>query len=292
MVIPLTELQTIEFELLKQFLSVCSRMHLTYYLVCGSALGAVKYGGFIPWDDDIDVALPRKDYEIFCEEAPKILPEWCFLQNYRSDPQYYRLGSKLRDSRTTYVEIMAERLSINHGVFIDVFPLDGQWKTQKEHRTFRHKLAVFEAARRVRLHYNRLSPANIGMVRTNWYWLLFRLFGYKKNTAAEIEAFDRYISSFSTEESDIWCNHANSTSPLEYAPKEQYGEGVWKTFEGIPVLVPSQYDAYLSQKYGNWRSGVPPDQQQGHHHYVKCDLHRPFADYIDSNRKGGGNHDL
>lgn len=77
----MTELQEIEFGLLQQFLSICEQLNLTYYLVCGSALGAVKYGGFIPWDDDIDVALPRKDYEIFCRKAPQILPEWCFLQN-------------------------------------------------------------------------------------------------------------------------------------------------------------------------------------------------------------------
>lgn len=282
----MTELQEIEFGLLRQFLSICEQLNLTYYLVCGSALGAVKYGGFIPWDDDIDVALPRKDYEIFCSKAPQILPEWCFLQNYHSEPQYYLLGSKLRDSRTTYIEMMADRLKINHGVFIDIFPLDGQWRTEREHQMFRKKRAIFEAARRVRLNYNRLSPQNLGMVRANWYWLLFRLFGYKHDTAAETAAFDRFISSFSTDGSDIWCNHANSTSPLEYAPKEQYGDGVWLKFEGIPVRIPAQYDAYLTQKYGDWRGGIPPDQQYGHHRYVICDLHRPFTEYTDTGEKG------
>lgn len=76
----MTELQEIEVGLLQQFLSICEKLNLTYYLVCGSALGAVKYGGFIPWDDDIDVALPRKDYERFCREAPELLPEWCFCK--------------------------------------------------------------------------------------------------------------------------------------------------------------------------------------------------------------------
>ena len=70
----MTELQTVELELLRQFLAVCEREGLTYYMVCGSALGAVKYGGFIPWDDDIDVALPRADYERFCRVAPGLLP--------------------------------------------------------------------------------------------------------------------------------------------------------------------------------------------------------------------------
>ena len=150
---------------------------------------------------------------------------------------------------------------------------------------FRKKRAIFEAARRVRLNYNRLSPQNIGMVRTNWYWLLFRLFGYKHDTSAETAAFDNYISSFSTDDSNTWCNHANSTSPLEYAPKEQYGNGVWMKFEGISVRVPAQYDAYLTQKYGDWRGGIPPDEQYGHHHYVRCDLHRPFTEYIDTGEK-------
>lgn len=279
----MTDLQAVEFELLKQFIAVCEELKLTYYLVCGSALGAVKYKGFIPWDDDIDVALPRKDYEIFCNEAPKKLPEWCFLQNYHTERKYYRIGSKLRDSRTTYIECMAENLDINHGVFIDIFPLDGQWKTKTEEKIFKKKLADFEAARRVRLRYHRLSPQNIFMLRTNLYRLLFLLFGYKSNTAKEAEAFDKYIASFKTENSDIWCNHANSTSVLEYAPKEQYGEGTWLTFEGMPVRVPEKYDEYLTQKYGDWRAEPEKAEQKGHHFYTKCDLDKPFTEYINKN---------
>lgn len=179
----MTELQTVELELLRQFLAVCEREGLTYYMVCGSALGAVKYGGFIPWDDDIDVALPRADYERFCRVAPGLLPDWCFLQNYRSEPLYYRLGSKLRDSRTTFAEVMAERLDIHHGVFIDIFPLDVQWRSPADEREFRRRQAVFEAARRVRLHYRRLSPENLPMLRTNLYRLLYLLSGYRSDTA-------------------------------------------------------------------------------------------------------------
>ena len=56
-------------------------------------------------------------------------------------------------------------------------------------------------------------------------------------------------------------------------------------FEGISVRVPAQYDAYLTQKYGDWRGGIPLDEQYGHHHYVRCDLHRPFTEYIDTGEK-------
>ena len=279
----MTELQKKELEILKQFLAVCEKLNLTYYMVCGSALGAVKYGGFIPWDDDIDVALPRQDYERFCEEAPKMLPSWCFLQNYRTEKQYYRLGTKLRDSRTTYIEIMTENLNINQGVFIDVFPLDNKWSTQSEEKKFRRELRRFEAGRRVKLHYNRFSGSSILMVQTNICYLLFKLFGYRSDIAETIRRFDRYVSSFSAD-SGIWCNHANSTSPLEYAPKTQYGKGAWFPFEDLEVRVPERYNEYLTQKYGNWREDIPQDEQQGHHYYVKCDLNRSFNEYTADRR--------
>lgn len=271
----MNELQKVEYELLRQFLSVCEKLDLTYYLVCGSALGAVKYGGFIPWDDDIDVALPREDYETFCRDGQSLLPEWCFVQNYRTDPEFHLLGTKLRDSRTTYVEEMTEKLKIDHGVFIDVFPLDGGPTGATDVRRLRRERARFEADRRVRLCYHRFSPENIGMVRTNLAYLGFKLFGAKKNTAEAIARFDRFVSSFPPGESEIWCNHANSASELEFAPREQYGEGVMMPFEGLTVRVPADYDAYLTQKYGDWRADIPPGEQKGHHYFAECDLHRP-----------------
>ena len=71
----MTELQKVELDMLKWLVRICNQLDLTYYLVCGSALGAVKYGGFIPWDDDIDVAFPRQDYELFLEKANEFLPK-------------------------------------------------------------------------------------------------------------------------------------------------------------------------------------------------------------------------
>lgn len=278
----MTELQKREYEILRQFIKVCEELNLRYFLVCGSALGAVKYGGFIPWDDDIDVALPRKDYEVFCQKAQKCLPDWCFLQNYHTDAQFHRLGSKLRDSRTTYIETMTDSLDINHGVFIDVFPLDGHWKSKKDASKFHREQHIFEAKRRVRLKYNRLSGSNILMIRTNIYYLLYRIFGLYGDTAKAIYRYDKYISSFPTEDSDVWCNHANSTSSLEYASKEQYGDGCWASFEGLKVRVPEDFDAYLTQKYGNWRDDPPLSEQSGHHYYLICDTRRPYTEYIQS----------
>ena len=94
----MNELQEKEFELLKIFVEICKKLNINYYMVCGTALGAVKYNGFIPWDDDIDVALCRKDYETFCESAQSYLPNGLFLQTYKTDKQFPHVFAKLRDS--------------------------------------------------------------------------------------------------------------------------------------------------------------------------------------------------
>ena len=132
----MTELQNKELEILKQFIFVCDSLSLKYFLVCGSALGAVKYGGFIPWDDDIDVAMPREDYDVFVERANTLFPPNIFLQTYKTDTKYPHIYCKLRDSNTAYIEKSAAALEINHGVFIDIFPLDGYPSEKQEQRKF------------------------------------------------------------------------------------------------------------------------------------------------------------
>ena len=128
----MTPIQKKVFQMLQIFTQICDRLQLKYFLVCGSALGAVKYGGFVPWDDDVDVALFRNDYERFCKEAPALLPEQLFLQNFQSDPAFPAIYSKLRNSETTCIEESVAALPINHGISIDIFPLDGYPTDKKE----------------------------------------------------------------------------------------------------------------------------------------------------------------
>lgn len=139
----MTPIQKKVFQMLQIFTQICDRLQLKYFLVCGSALGAVKYGGFVPWDDDVDVALFRDDYERFCKEAPALLPEQLFLQNFQSDPAFPAIYSKLRNSETTCIEESVAVLPINHGISLDIFPLDGYPKDKKEQERLERKKAWF-----------------------------------------------------------------------------------------------------------------------------------------------------
>ena len=120
----LRKVQNAELDILKEFIEICRKINVRYYVIDGTLLGAVRHQGFIPWDDDIDIGMFREDYEKFVALAPQVLPECLFLQTYRTDEEYYRNSGKIRNSNTTMIETVVKDLRMNHGVFIDIFPLD------------------------------------------------------------------------------------------------------------------------------------------------------------------------
>ncbi len=268
----MNDLQRVELDILKEFITVCSDLHLRYYLVCGSALGAVKYGGFIPWDDDIDVGMPREDYELFLANAQKRLPSHLFLQNYRTDKNFPHVFSKLRNSQTTLLESGSEHLEMNHGIYIDIFPLDGYPKEESEKIKLRKKKKYLTWKQYCTLKGD--SPPRV-VFRNK----IFRILGYHKRTAKTLAKMDALISRWPTAQAEVWCNHGNWQGEREYAPKWHYGAGTKATFEGVEVIVPEQYDAYFTQKYGDWRADPPEDKQVSHHMQIAVDTKTPYTQY-------------
>ena len=269
----MNDLQITELNLLKCFLDICDTLEIKYFLVCGSALGAVKYGGFIPWDDDLDVGMYRRDSERFLENAPPMLPDNVFLQSYESDNAYPQIFAKLRNSDTTYIEKTVAKLDMNHGVYIDIFPLDG-------YPRLRIKQSMLEFRKKI---YKRLISCNFDADRGflgKLYVSVFRFFKIHKYTNSILKKYEKMISKYCIEDSDLICNHGNWQGRLEYASREQYGDGAWAEFEGLKVRVPERYDEYLTQKYGDWRADLPEDQQVGHHYYEVCDLSKPYTEYL------------
>lgn len=117
----LIRLQKTELDILDEFVSVCNELGLQYFFECGSVLGAVRHHGFIPWDDDIDVAMMRKDYDVFLEKAPGLLGEKYYLESDLSEPGNDGLFAKLRNKRTVFDEGAKKKCN---GIFIDIFPHD------------------------------------------------------------------------------------------------------------------------------------------------------------------------
>ena len=270
----MTDLQKKSFELLEIVVKICDKWNIPYFLVCGSALGAVKYGGFIPWDDDVDVGLLRQDYQRFLEIAPEELPEWCFLQNYKTEKNYTHTFSKIRNSNTTFIEKNNNGIVMNHGIYIDIFPIDG--------RPQNHLAAsIFDFKRKLNGWIRNTVYETHSISKIHKRNKVLRFLGVNKLVPKAHEYIERLYSSYPVEESVLWCNYGNWQGELEYAPRWHYGNGTWATFEGMQVRIPENFDAYLTQKYGDWRNDPPIEKQQSHHISTIIDTKRSYKYYID-----------
>jgi len=267
----MNEVQSVIFDMFQEFRGVCEKLNLKWYLINGSALGAVKYGGFIPWDDDMDIGLPRKDYETFIKEAPKYLSEHIFLQNASSDKKFPHIYTKLRNSNTTFIESGVKHLSMNHGIYLDVFPLDYYPENAEEQKKIKRKEKL--------LYWKTVCALrDKSKLKIRLRNAVFRILGYDKRTDKTIAKIHRLISGYG--ESSYICNHEDRMSEKRVIPKEYYGEGKKILFEGTEVNVPDLYDEYLTFKYGDWRRELSEEDQKSHHIADICDVNKSYKEYI------------
>ncbi len=261
----MNRLQKELINLLECFMAVCQEHNLTWFLINGSALGAEKYGGFIPWDDDVDVAMPRKDYEMFCEKAKESLPSHLFLQNYKTQKAFPLFYSKLRNSNTTFIEEGVKHLDINHGIYIDIFPLDGYPDGKVAQKVLTAKLKLFSTLQFCGFE-NDMS----------WKKRFLRLFGFHKRTDKTMIAMEKNVKRY--QNTKQICDYGDRQGKGCY-PREIYERCKMVRFERLQVPIPALTDEYFSCKYGDWKAELPPEQQKSHHRVVVCDLDTPYTQY-------------
>jgi len=124
MVYEIEKLHLVLVELLDYFVSICEKNGLTYVLMYGTALGAYRHKGFIPWDDDLDVGMPRKDYQKFIQVMCNTDNSQYSIQNEINEENWFLTFSKLRKNNTVFIEEYANSIYKNNGIYIDIFPLD------------------------------------------------------------------------------------------------------------------------------------------------------------------------
>lgn len=271
----LREMQKVELEILKEFLNICQKYDLQYFLLGGTLLGAIRHKGFIPWDDDIDVGMPRPDYDKFLSIAQGELPEKLFLQTRETDCEYPMNFAKIRNTETTFIEKTAQFLNINHGVYIDIFPLDGYPKSKVMQKLtncidailkFKISKAFFSENYKESWKH-RIIDALIKILRGN----------YKTATKQR----DKFIRRYSYDKCEIVNNYCGAWGQKEIMPKDYFGKGIKGTFENLDVILPYKYDLYLTQLYGDYMTPPPKEKQIGHHYYTIIDLDKSYKKYFE-----------
>lgn len=265
----LRDLQLVELGILKEFLRICDKYHLRYYALGGTLLGAVRHKGFIPWDDDVDVGMPRPDFIRFEEVVEKELPERFQYQKFGTTPGYTHYVPRLTDSSVTVVDSSAA-VEKERGAWIDIFPLDGMPEGK-----CRRKLHCFRLlAARMLLNYSLFST-NVDLKKNNrpfYENILIRagmIFPVEKifKTDRELKRLDHLMQKYSYDSSSYLINFMGVHKLKEMFHKKHYGKGTLYEFEDVSVVGPEDYDYVLRQIYGEYWN--PPDEEEINHHNTR-----------------------
>lgn len=265
-------LQTRLLEMLKWFHNFCVEHELNYYALGGTMLGAVRHGGFIPWDDDIDIGLPRKDYERFIElmEDSKH-PEYELETPNSSAKEYTYCYAKLYDLQTTLIE--NRKHNIKRGIFLDIFPLDGMGNSEEEAKqyflTLDRKFKFF-LARTTGVRKGRKFFKNAAVVISR---LIPEFLVDDKKLLSNLDMLaaqkDFYKCSYGGNAFGAWRFK-------EIMPREIMGKPRIYPFEDTVIYGAENADAYLTHLYGNWRQLPPLEKRVSHHDFLLLDLDTPY----------------
>jgi lipopolysaccharide cholinephosphotransferase len=259
----LRDVQLVELELLREVDRICRKHGIQYRIVAGTLLGAVRHGGFIPWDDDADVGFLRDEYERFKTACEKDLDESRFyFQDHRATPGYRWGYGKLRRKGTEFVRAGQEHMPYKQGIFIDIFPYDNvpdSYPARLWHsfRCFLYRKAFWsEAGKNTAKGLERLAYRLMCGIPAGW------LYG----------SFDRFIRKSNRRESG-WIRILTFPTPTkDYGYRRKWADGTKEfMFEGSSFFGVAEYDEYLTFKYGDYMN-LPPEGQRKTHPVSKLKL--------------------
>ena len=243
-------------DILEEFIRICEKHDLKYCLDGGSLIGAIRHKGFIPWDDDIDVSLPRADFERFLEIAKRELKSPLFLQYGTTDPEHFQAFACIRNNQTSAIDVEWVRGGKRHsmGIGIDIFPFD-----YVPEKTADLKWMMWRSRQIVRIHGYVFSRNLTGWrkwILRPCFILLYKLIGNDRLIKWRDRNFAAYTDANAPRYGSIAFVYLNG-SERGFFRKEVFKNRIKVPFEYIEAYVPEGYEEYLVRAYGaNWRTPI------------------------------------
>lgn len=243
--------------ILDEVVKVCEKNNIKYYLIGGSLLGAARHKGFIPWDDDLDIIMPRADFEKFTKTAYKQLPETLELEWINTDPKYNQCFAKVCDRRTRFEEELIEGVVSNWGIFIDIFVMD---TTDGNIRILKIRKKVIEKFKSM-LFSKAFEDQKKGLKR-----LIIKCISEKK-----INFLINKVMRMSESRNGEYYSNFGSQRSIEKQTykKSLFGEGCMMPFEDRAYKVPEKYSDVLSLIFGKDYLELPPLEKRRTHYPLR-----------------------
>ncbi len=254
------KIQSIELGILKTVSEICDENKIDFYLIEGSLLGAVRHGGFIPWDDDVDIGMPRQDYERFLSIIADKLPSHLSLKSYKYDSDFHSYYARIIDNRTKVIPEYLKFSGRYTGVWIDVFPLDGAPKSAMRRKC--HYLSILRYKFMLALYYNDKNKKR--SLPKRLIVNLFKPIITKMNVNKIKDSLDKRLRKFPFENSAYVGNFMSVYGYRGLVPHEYYGDGVPYKFEGLKLKGPSNSHCLLERLYGDYMELPPKEDRTGH----------------------------
>lgn len=261
----------IQLEMAKEIKRVCGLLHISYFLDSGSLLGAVRHGGFIPWDDDLDMGMLRKDYQIFVKRAPELLDSRFLLQTWYTDEQYGLAFAKLRMKDTIYIEASSQKSQAQNGFYIDIFPYDAYPDDERARHWQSRKYYLYRRAIMVKSGYTPWkSETGLKSIVKEAGYLPIKIFAAAHLRRDMIQTYERCCRAFNKKHTEFLYEQAGAAGYGNWTiPRECFDTFIELPFEDDTFLVPGKYDLYLKSAYGDYMTLPPADQRENRHHILK-----------------------
>ena len=252
--IGIDELKKIQKEILDEVVKFCEENNIRYFLAYGTMLGAIRHKGYIPWDDDIDIHMPRPDYEKFIE-----------LYNKKSDSDYQIVTHELdRRYEVPFAKIFRKGTIVNEffykqsvfGVYVDIFPLDG----------IKSKWQAYICGQCIRFMYIKtMIFCNRQTLARKARLFITKMILLPFSSHFILKTMRRIATRYNYEESKQVCSFGSRTAMKEILPREVFDNYITVSFEGSEYRAPEGYDKYLKQKYGNYMQLPPKEKKVSSH---------------------------
>ena len=263
----MNKVQQRQYEILVELDRICKKNNIEYFLDGGTLLGAVRHQGFIPWDDDLDVGMFRKDYNKFVKIINEELNDKYFFQNCENDIYFGYMFGKLRIKNTKYTEKICKKAKASDGIFIDVFPFDNISSNEKESK--RNFMKVASLRIMLLLKNNYIVETNTLIKKMEKIILkVASLFISKKGI---IKKINKIVNKYNDVDTGYVTNFSTPYFNKSRFNKQWLNERTLLNFENGKYMCPKNYDSYLKYIYNDYMT-LPPIEKRVSHGIVDIEF--------------------